>query len=292
MSLRRRRRHLHRLLELVDLTEHRHKRLADCSGGMQRRLSLAATLVHRPELLYLDEPTAGVDPILRERFWVHFRTLRDEGVTVKLTSHDLADIEGFCRRLIIIDEGRIIFDGGDPLSIDLGDGCPTAAGDAPPATTTAACDPPTRASLLRSTTRPSISVGSSTTAAVGVGVKQITPMEPTFDEMFVLTSRRTRAHQSVEYEAEHVPPRPAGRGVRPQGSARDRPPTAVATDAGVPAFLIMAVFGLGYRDTPDPMKTIFVASRGSPLLEQAQTYAMRGRSSPWSASPTTHRVAV
>ena len=46
---------------------------------MQRRLTLAATLVHDPELLYLDEPTAGVDPILRERFWEHFRTLRDRG---------------------------------------------------------------------------------------------------------------------------------------------------------------------------------------------------------------------
>ena len=49
---------------------------------MQRRLALAATLVHGPELLYLDEPTAGVDPILRERFWEHFRTLRDQGRTI------------------------------------------------------------------------------------------------------------------------------------------------------------------------------------------------------------------
>ena len=63
-------------------TQHRHKLLAECSGGMQRRLTLAATLVHEPELLYLDEPTAGVDPILRERFWDHFRALRDEGRTI------------------------------------------------------------------------------------------------------------------------------------------------------------------------------------------------------------------
>ena len=71
-----------KLLELVDLAGHRRKRLSECSGGMQRRLALAATLVHEPELLFLDEPTAGVDPILRERFWAHFRTLRDAGKTI------------------------------------------------------------------------------------------------------------------------------------------------------------------------------------------------------------------
>jgi ABC-2 type transport system ATP-binding protein len=82
IRLRHRRRHLMQLLDLVDLTDHRHKRLSDASGGMQRRLALAATLVHEPELLFLDEPTAGVDPILRERFWAHFRVLRDAGKTI------------------------------------------------------------------------------------------------------------------------------------------------------------------------------------------------------------------
>src|SRR4029078_13524071 len=84
MSLRCRRRHLLGLLELVDLSEHRHKRLSECSGGMQRRLTLAPTLVHHPELLYRDDPTAGAPPILRGRFWQHYRALRDQGHPIVL----------------------------------------------------------------------------------------------------------------------------------------------------------------------------------------------------------------
>ncbi|MEZ5265421.1 MAG: ATP-binding cassette domain-containing protein [Acidimicrobiales bacterium] len=72
-----RRARLLRQLELVDLGEDRRKLVRNSSGGMQRRLALAATLAHRPPLLLLDEPTAGIDPILRQRFWDHFRALRD-----------------------------------------------------------------------------------------------------------------------------------------------------------------------------------------------------------------------
>ena len=77
----RRRRRLREVLRFVDLLGDRRKRFRALSGGMQRRLALAATLVHDPELLLLDEPTAGVDPLLRERFWEHFRSLRDAGRT-------------------------------------------------------------------------------------------------------------------------------------------------------------------------------------------------------------------
>jgi len=67
--------------------------------------------VHGPRVVYLDEPTIGLDLAVKDRVREFFRGLRDEGTTVMLTSHDLADIEGFCRRLVIIDKGRIIFDG-------------------------------------------------------------------------------------------------------------------------------------------------------------------------------------
>lgn len=82
----RRRARLEELLELVDLTGHEKKLVRESSGGMKRRLALAATLVHQPRLVMLDEPTAGIDPILRRRFWEHFRELRDRGHTLMITT--------------------------------------------------------------------------------------------------------------------------------------------------------------------------------------------------------------
>ena len=107
MPLRHRKRRLLDLLELVDLAPHRHKQLADCSGGMQRRLTLAATLVHEPELLYLDEPTAGVDPILRERFWGHFRALRDAGKTIVVPTQYVNEATS-CDVVAVMAAGRLL----------------------------------------------------------------------------------------------------------------------------------------------------------------------------------------
>jgi viologen exporter family transport system ATP-binding protein len=81
------------------------------SLGQRMRADLAATLVHGPQVVYLDEPTIGLDIAVKDRVCAFLRELRDEGTTVMLTSHDLSDIEGVCRRLVIIDDGRIIFDG-------------------------------------------------------------------------------------------------------------------------------------------------------------------------------------
>ncbi|MEO6714099.1 MAG: ABC transporter ATP-binding protein [Mycobacteriales bacterium] len=129
MSIRGRRKHLKELLELVDLGPHRHKQLGDCSGGMQRRLALAATLVHNPELLYLDEPTAGVDPILRERFWTHFRSLRDQGRTIVVPTQYVGEAAS-CDFVAVMAHGKLITVQppellarfayqGDPLVVDI-----------------------------------------------------------------------------------------------------------------------------------------------------------------------------
>jgi len=102
-----RRQRLRRMLDLVELTPHRRKRVSELSGGMQRRLTLAATLVHEPELLFLDEPTAGVDPVLRERFWTHFRELRDEGRTIVVPTQYVNEAVS-CDTVAVMARGRLI----------------------------------------------------------------------------------------------------------------------------------------------------------------------------------------
>jgi len=137
MSLRHRRRRLAELLELVDLGQHRGKLLSECSGGMQRRLTLAATLVHDPELLFLDEPTAGVDPILRERFWEHFRSLRDQGRTIVVPTQYVGEAVA-CDLVAVMAAGRLVTVrdphdlarfayGGVPMEVAVTDGWVTGA---------------------------------------------------------------------------------------------------------------------------------------------------------------------
>jgi ABC-2 type transport system ATP-binding protein len=95
------------VLEFVELYEHRGKRARDISGGMQRRLSLAATLVHDPSLIFLDEPTAGIDPVLRRKFWDHFRALRDEGRTLFVTTQYVGEAS-YCDYVGVMANGRVL----------------------------------------------------------------------------------------------------------------------------------------------------------------------------------------
>jgi ABC-2 type transport system ATP-binding protein len=102
-----RRRRVRETLEFVELWEHRRKVAGDVSGGMQRRLQLAAAIVHEPELLFVDEPTANLDPILRRRFWEEFRTLREAGRTLFVTTQYVGEAE-LCDRVGLLADGRII----------------------------------------------------------------------------------------------------------------------------------------------------------------------------------------
>jgi ABC-2 type transport system ATP-binding protein len=103
----RRWRRVREVLRFVGLWEARRRRASELSGGMQRRLELACALVHEPAMLFLDEPTAGVDPILRERIWGELHRLRDTGRTLLVTTQYLAEAEE-CDAVALIAEGRLI----------------------------------------------------------------------------------------------------------------------------------------------------------------------------------------
>jgi len=103
----RRRRRVHEVLRTVDLWAARGKRAADLSGGMQRRLELACALVHEPALLFLDEPTAGIDPLLRAKVWEELHRLKSLGRTLLVTTQYVTEAEE-CDMVALIVEGQLI----------------------------------------------------------------------------------------------------------------------------------------------------------------------------------------
>jgi ABC-2 type transport system ATP-binding protein len=96
------------LLETFSLSGHRDAYSRHLSGGMKRRLLVAKALVHRPKLLFLDEPTAGVDVELRKELWDEVRRLRDEGTTIVLTTHYLEEAEMLADRIGVLREGKLL----------------------------------------------------------------------------------------------------------------------------------------------------------------------------------------
>ena len=120
------------LLEDLDLPEVWQRRTKTLSGGQRRRLDIAMGLMHEPRLLFLDEPTTGLDPQARANLWLHIRALRDRrGATVFLTTHYLEEADALCDRILVIDRGTIVAEGapeelkrrisGDAVELILGD---------------------------------------------------------------------------------------------------------------------------------------------------------------------------
>ncbi len=98
---------IHELLVKFDLEAHKDKQFRELSGGLKRRLMLARAMIHKPKFLILDEPTAGVDVELRHEIWRYLRKLNESGTTIFLTSHYLEEVELLCRRIAIINNGKI-----------------------------------------------------------------------------------------------------------------------------------------------------------------------------------------
>jgi ABC-2 type transport system ATP-binding protein len=95
------------ILEIVDLASRRNTPALNLSGGMRRRLSLACALVHRPTVLFLDEPTVGIDPALRVQFWTYFRKLAAEGATLVVSSHVMDEADR-CDELLLMLHGKVL----------------------------------------------------------------------------------------------------------------------------------------------------------------------------------------
>jgi ABC-2 type transport system ATP-binding protein len=131
------RRRVDELLDLVDLASDADRVAGSYSGGMRKRLDLATGLIHRPQLLFLDEPTTGLDPQTRAGIWGYLEKLnQQEGLTIFLTTHYLEEADRLCDRLAIIDHGRIIASGRPAdLKAELGGDVITLAfrGDEPQA---------------------------------------------------------------------------------------------------------------------------------------------------------------
>lgn len=99
------------LLKLVELEKVADKYASTYSGGMRRRLDLALSLIHKPAVLFLDEPTQGLDPHARQLIWGHLRELNKAGMTIFLTTHFMEEAEELCDRIAIMDKGKIVTEG-------------------------------------------------------------------------------------------------------------------------------------------------------------------------------------
>jgi ABC-2 type transport system ATP-binding protein len=208
----RRGRRIKRALEVVDLLDARHTLARDLSGGMQRRLELACALVHDPEVLFVDEPTAGIDPLLRQSIWDELRRLRDEGRTLVVTTQYVSEAE-YCDRVALIVDGELVaLDAPEQLRQMV------FGGDVLEVTTDRAVDPDqlTRLDGVENVTQPGprtlvvtvTDAGSLTPRIVealrtqGVTVTGAAEHQPTFDEVFTaLVERRRGIRTEPDLEA-------------------------------------------------------------------------------------------
>jgi ABC-2 type transport system ATP-binding protein len=199
----RRRRRVREVLRLVDLWAARKRRAAQLSGGMQRRLELACALVHEPALLFLDEPTGGIDPILRGRIWDELHRLRDAGRTLIVTTQYVTEAEE-CDSVALIAEGRLVAHdapdelrraavGGELIDLEMGDDMDIATLESIPVIKALR-------QLDRRTFRATVDDAATATPAIvdaistaGGDIRATTAARPSFDEVFATLVERQRA---------------------------------------------------------------------------------------------------
>ncbi|MDP9464947.1 MAG: ATP-binding cassette domain-containing protein [Actinomycetota bacterium] len=211
------------LLERVGLTGAADRRVGTYSGGMRRRLDLALSLIHQPTVLFLDEPTTGLDPMSRITLWEEVRRLNNEGTTVLLTTQYLEEADQLADRVAIIDHGRIVKE-GTPTALKAAVGAPTLLISVPATHALTARDTLARFGEMRTTAEGSLGVGLEGGAAAvtdvvraldeaGVKVQHLELNEPSLDDVFAeATGYRLEGAATAMTDAGG--PAPAGKGRR------------------------------------------------------------------------------
>jgi len=202
---------IRRALETVDLWEARDRRAGDLSGGMQRRLDLACAIVHEPEILFIDEPTAGIDPMLRQAIWDELRRMRDEGRTLLVTTQYVAEAE-YCDNVALLAEGELValdtpvamrhrVFGGEVLEIE------TDAPITPELITNVAEVQSARQAAPRTLIAVVDDAGTATPrlmetiTGAGIGVISLEEYQPSFDEVFAELVKERRAERGEAEDA-------------------------------------------------------------------------------------------
>ena len=202
---------IRRALETVDLWEARNRRAGDLSGGMQRRLDLACAIVHEPEILFIDEPTAGIDPMLRQAIWDELRRMRDEGRTLLVTTQYVAEAE-YCDNVALLAEGELValdtpvamrhrVFGGEVLEIE------TDAPITPELITNVAEVQSARQAAPRTLIAVVDDAGTATPrlmetiTGAGIGVISLEEYQPSFDEVFAELVKERRAERGEAEDA-------------------------------------------------------------------------------------------
>ena len=189
------------MLELVELWDARNRRAKQLSGGMQRRLELACALIHDPLLLFVDEPTAGLDPVLRQTIWQEFRRLRDVGRTLIVTTQYVGEAE-YCDRVAVLAEGKLLaFEepevlrrqvmGGEIIELETSQAFDGSALSDLPGVLSVRQNGPRKMLITAEEAAATAPRVIETIAAHGAHVVSSTEYRPSFDEVFAELVQRT-----------------------------------------------------------------------------------------------------
>jgi ABC-2 type transport system ATP-binding protein len=211
------------LVELLDLAEFADRRVSTYSGGQRRRLDIALGIVHEPPVLFLDEPTTGLDPQSRANLWDHIRGLRERGTTVFLTTHYLEEADVLCDRLMIMDHGQIVAEGtprtlkqqvaGDAIVITLRKEDHGAADHGSERAVPVLRGEPYVRELAADDGQVRLYVDDGGTAlpqlirlldSRGIGIRSISMSEPTLDDVFLRQTGRSLRDEDASDQKEEV----------------------------------------------------------------------------------------